>query len=175
MDKLVHLVINGEEVITTDNHPFYVQGRGFIEAGRLLVGDKLVSVNGDDLLIEKYKIEEFEISVNVYNFQVENSHTYLLEEIPYGFTIPNVKLVIIEDDIFLKAKVQMILGTVQIADLAIVLFQILGPMIMLLRLSEMLRIVQNQFGNKLQVQEVVEMHRKLLVVQIQTLLLPQEW
>lgn len=65
-------------------------------------------------------------------------------------------------------------GTVQIADLAIVLFQILGPMIMLLRLSEMLRIVQNQFGNKLQVQEVVEMHRKLLVVQIQTLLLPQE-
>ena len=45
---------------------------------------------------------------------------------------------------------------------------------MLLRLSKMLRIVQNQFGNKLQVQEVVEMHRKLLVVQIQTLLLPQE-
>lgn len=175
VDKLVHLVINGEEVITTDNHPFYVQGRGFIEAGRLLVGDKLVSVNGDDLLIEKYKIEEFEISVNVYNFQVENSYTYLLEEIPYGFTIPNVKLVIIEDDIFLKAKVQMILGTVQIADLAIVLFQILGPMIMLLRLSKMLRIVQNQFGNKLQVQEVVEMHRKLLVAQIQTLLLPQEW
>lgn len=56
VDKLVHLVINGEEVITTDNHPFYVQGRGFIEAGRLLVGDKLVSVNGDDLLIEKYKM-----------------------------------------------------------------------------------------------------------------------
>lgn len=78
VDKLVHLVINGEEVITTDNHPFYVQGRGFIEAGRLLVGDKLVSVNGDDLLIEKYKIEEFEISVNVYNFQVENSHTYFV-------------------------------------------------------------------------------------------------
>ena len=43
-----------------------------------------------------------------------------------------------------------------------------------IKLSKMLRIVQNQFGNKLQVQEVVEMHRKLLVVQIQTLLLPQE-
>ena len=174
VDKLVHLVINGEEVITTDNHPFYVQGRGFIEAGRLLVGDKLVSVNGDDLLIEKYKIEEFEISVNVYNFQVENSHTYFVGRNTVWVHNTNVKLVIIEDDIFLKAKVQMILGTVQIADLAIVLFQILGPMIMLLRLSEMLRIVQNQFGNKLQVQEVVEMHRKLLVVQIQTLLLPQE-
>ena len=30
--------INGEEIITTDNHPFYVQGRGFIEAGSLLAG-----------------------------------------------------------------------------------------------------------------------------------------
>ena len=28
VDKLVHLTINGEEIVTTDNHPFYVQGRG---------------------------------------------------------------------------------------------------------------------------------------------------
>ena len=45
--KLVHLITNGEEIITTDNHPFYVQGRGFINAGNLLVGDKLISVNGE--------------------------------------------------------------------------------------------------------------------------------
>ena len=42
VDKLVHLTINGEEIVTTDNHPFYVQGRGFINAGSLLVGDKLI-------------------------------------------------------------------------------------------------------------------------------------
>lgn len=24
VDKLVHLTINGEEIVTTDNHPFYV-------------------------------------------------------------------------------------------------------------------------------------------------------
>ena len=30
--KLVHLTINGEKIVTTDNHPFYVQGRGFIKA-----------------------------------------------------------------------------------------------------------------------------------------------
>ena len=46
VDKLVHLTINGEEIVTTDNHPFYVQGRDFIEAGNLLVGYKLISVNG---------------------------------------------------------------------------------------------------------------------------------
>ncbi len=75
VDKLVHLTINGEEIVTTDNHPFYVQGRGFINAGGLLVGDKLISVNGEDLTIEDYRIELTEEPVSVYNFQVEDFHT----------------------------------------------------------------------------------------------------
>ena len=53
-----------------------MQGRGFIDAGNLLVGDKLVNVNGEDLLIENYNIELVEESVSVYNFQVEDFHTY---------------------------------------------------------------------------------------------------
>ena len=80
MTQLVHLTINGEEIVTTDNHPFYVQGRGFIDAGNLLVGDKLISVNGEDLVIEKFFIEETEEPVDVYNFQVEDYHTYFLGE-----------------------------------------------------------------------------------------------
>ena len=78
VDKLVHITINGEEIITTDNHPFYVQGRGFIDAGSLLVGDRLVSVNGDDLTIEDYHIELTDEPVSVYNFQVEDFHTYFV-------------------------------------------------------------------------------------------------
>jgi len=78
VDKLVHITINGEEIVTTDNHPFYVQGRGFIEAGNLLVGDKLVSVNGEDLIVEDYHIELTEEPVSVYNFQVEDFHTYFV-------------------------------------------------------------------------------------------------
>ena len=76
--KLVHLTINGEKIVTTDNHPFYVQGRGFIEAGNLLVGDKLISVKGDDLLIEDYHIDLTEEPDLVYNFQVEDFHTYFV-------------------------------------------------------------------------------------------------
>ena len=57
VDRLVHLIISGEEIITTVDYPFYVQGRGFIDAGNLLVGDKLVSSIGEDLLIENYNIE----------------------------------------------------------------------------------------------------------------------
>ena len=78
VDKLVHITINGEEIVTTDNHPFYVQGRGFINAGNLLVGDKLVSVNGEDLIIEDYYLELTEEPVSVYNFQVEDYHTYFV-------------------------------------------------------------------------------------------------
>lgn len=78
VDKLVHITINGEEIVTTDNHPFYVQGRGFINAGSLLVGDKLVSVNGEDLIVEDYYIKLTEEPVSVYNFQVENFHTYFV-------------------------------------------------------------------------------------------------
>jgi len=68
VDKLVHITIDGEEIVTTNNHPFYVQGRGFIDAGSLLVGDKLVSVNGEDLIVEDYYIELTEELVSVYNF-----------------------------------------------------------------------------------------------------------
>lgn len=60
VDKLVHLTINGEEIVTTDNHPFYVQGRYFIETGNLLVGDKLISVNGEDLFVKKHQVEELD-------------------------------------------------------------------------------------------------------------------
>ena len=95
VDRLVHLVINGEEVITTDNHPFFVQGRGFIEAGSLLVGDKLVSVNGDDLFVEKHQIEEFDDPVDVYNFQVEDTHTYFIGS--FGVWVHNAECVVHPD------------------------------------------------------------------------------
>ena len=74
--KLVHLTVNGEEIVTTVDHPFYVQGRGFVEAGKLLVGDKLLDVNGNVLLVENLDVELTDDSVKVYNFQVEDYHTY---------------------------------------------------------------------------------------------------
>lgn len=59
---------------------FYVQGRVFIEAGNLLLGDKLVSAIGEDLLIENYNVELIDELVPVYNFQVEDFHTYHVGE-----------------------------------------------------------------------------------------------
>ena len=42
-DKLVHLTINGEEIITTFDHPFYVNGKGFINASMLWIGAELIN------------------------------------------------------------------------------------------------------------------------------------
>ena len=80
VDKLVHLTVNGEEIVTTVDHPFYVQGRGFINAGNLLVGDTLINVNGEDLPVSDCIIEDCDSPTTVYNFQVEDYHTYFVGE-----------------------------------------------------------------------------------------------
>ena len=74
--KLIHLTINGEELVTTETHPFYVNHRGFVNAGELKVEDQLLDSNGNILLIEKIEVELTDKPTTVYNFQVEDFHTY---------------------------------------------------------------------------------------------------
>ena len=74
--KLIHLVINDEEIITTETHPFYVNNRGFVNAGELKVGDELLDPNKNILLVENFDVELTGKPVTVYNFQVEDYHTY---------------------------------------------------------------------------------------------------
>ena len=73
---LVHLTVNNEEIVTTVDHPFYVKNQGFIKAGELIVGDELLDVNGNVLLVENFDVELTDKPVKVYNFQVEDFHTY---------------------------------------------------------------------------------------------------
>ena len=67
--SLVHLTVNGEEIITTIDHPFYVNDRGFIKAGELIVGDELLNSNCNVLLIENHSVELTDEPTTVYNFQ----------------------------------------------------------------------------------------------------------
>ena len=66
---LVHLTVNGEEIITTIDHPFYVNDRGFIKAGELIVGDELLNSNCNVLLIENHSVELTDEPTTAYNFQ----------------------------------------------------------------------------------------------------------
>ena len=74
--KLIHLMINGEEIITTETHPFYVKNRGFVNAGELAIGDELLDSNCNVLLVKNHSVELTDEPVTVYNFQVEDFHTY---------------------------------------------------------------------------------------------------
>ena len=78
---LVHLTVNGEEIVTTVDHPFYVKDKGFINAGELKINDELLDSNGNILLIENFAIELTEKPVTVYYFQVEDFHTYHVGEL----------------------------------------------------------------------------------------------
>ena len=80
IDTLVHLKINGEEIDTTENHPFWVVGIGWIAAGNLRVGDKVLLKTGEISTVESITVEKLDKPVKVYNFEVEDWHTYFVAE-----------------------------------------------------------------------------------------------
>ena len=80
-DELVHVFVNGEEIITTPNHPFYVHKLGWTSAIKLRAGDILVLSNGEYVVVEFVQHEILESPVKVYNFEVEDFHTYFVGEV----------------------------------------------------------------------------------------------
>ena len=75
-EELVHVFVDDEEIITTPSHPFYSPVKGWTDAVKLRAGDILVLVNGEYVVVEKVQHEILEAPVTVYNFQVEDYHTY---------------------------------------------------------------------------------------------------
>ena len=72
--------MNGEEIVATPTHPFYCPVKGWTDAVHLRAGDILVLVNGEYVVVEKIQHELLENPVKVYNFQVQDYHTYYVAE-----------------------------------------------------------------------------------------------
>src|SRR5690554_6167638 len=68
-----------DEILTTEEHPFWRQGEGWVEAQYLKVGNAIAVAEGD-LLVRQ--IERVDQPLKVYNFTVEGDHTYFVG--PYG-------------------------------------------------------------------------------------------
>lgn len=79
-DSVVRLSINGEAIETTNEHPFYVEGHGWTNASDLKVGDKVRLEDGTTGTVEKAKHVALDNPVTVYNFEVEDFHTYYVSE-----------------------------------------------------------------------------------------------
>ena len=93
-DEIVHITITNadkSESVTIDatpGHPFYVVGYGFKYASELKIGDKLRSVSGDIYEVTDTEVEHFVIPIKVYNFEVEDWHTYAVSEV--GIVVHNL-------------------------------------------------------------------------------------
>ena len=63
------------------DHSFYVKDHGFVTAGELYVGDKLLDASRNVLIVEDTVREITEMPAKVYNFQVEDFRTYHVSEL----------------------------------------------------------------------------------------------
>ena len=79
-NELVHLTIGEESITATPEHPFYVPQKGWVAAIDLRAGDILVTVNGEYVILEQIQHEILEAPITVYNFEVEEFHTYHVGE-----------------------------------------------------------------------------------------------
>jgi len=65
-------------IFTTEEHPFYVDGNGWVAASNLCAGDRLVGLeNNDAVVAEVSRTERVEV---VYNFEASGYHTYFVED-----------------------------------------------------------------------------------------------
>lgn len=80
-NELIHVFVNGEAVTTTPTHPFYSPVKGWTDATHLRAGDILVLVNGEYVVVEKVQHEILETPIAVFNFQVQDYHTYYVSDV----------------------------------------------------------------------------------------------
>ena len=79
-NELVHIKVSGEEIISTPTHPFWVPEKGWTDAIQLRAGDRLQLLNGEYVIVEQVQHEILEAPVTVYNFEVEDFHTYYVSD-----------------------------------------------------------------------------------------------
>ena len=75
-DELVDVTIDGKTIRSTPSHPFYSAQKGWTSAINLRAGDIFVLNNGEYVVVEQIQHELLENPVTVYNFEVEDYHTY---------------------------------------------------------------------------------------------------
>ena len=78
-DTIVHIDVAGEHIETTQGHPFYIVGKGWVKAGELEKGQKLKLYDGREVEIESVNTKGSG-PVITYNFEVKDNHTYYVTE-----------------------------------------------------------------------------------------------
>jgi len=76
----VRVFVEDEEIETTPTHPFWVIGKGWVAAGDIEAGDKVYLYSGEGKEVKEVRFEYLDTPIKVYNFEVEDWHTYFVSE-----------------------------------------------------------------------------------------------
>jgi hypothetical protein len=75
------IVKTGDEAFTTTTtHPFYIENKGWTEAGSLQPGDRFLTLGGESETVTS--TASTNTIASVFNFEVADTHTYLVGERP---------------------------------------------------------------------------------------------
>ena len=85
VSPVLNLHVRGRVIGTTGEHPFFVDGKGWTEARGLSIGDVLVSHDGQRVEVEG--IADSGRIETVYNFEVEDDHTYFVGGEGWGWSV----------------------------------------------------------------------------------------
>ena len=81
VDRLIELDIDGEIIQCTETHPFQVKGKGWVDACDLNPGDIVYTKDWNNATVKSVNLLELNESVEVFNFEVEDCHTYFIGEL----------------------------------------------------------------------------------------------
>ena len=76
--RLIELDIDGEIIQCTETHPFQVKGRGWVNAADLKPYDLVYTKDWKLVGVHSVNLIELDEPVEVFNFEVEDSHTYFV-------------------------------------------------------------------------------------------------
>ncbi|MBO5716486.1 MAG: HNH endonuclease [Clostridia bacterium] len=83
-DKVIDIVVDGETIVTTPEHPFYVVNHdeydGYVSAKYLSVGDCILTASGEALTIDAITSKTLNEPITVHNLSVEDNHCYYVGE-----------------------------------------------------------------------------------------------
>ena len=79
-DTILYIKVAGEVIEATEQHVFYIDNVGWIPASMIEEGDVVVLQSGDKSTVEKIDKVVHNEAITVYNFEVEDFHTYFVSD-----------------------------------------------------------------------------------------------
>lgn len=79
VEETYYITVGDEVITTTIEHPFWIIGKGWVESKNLVVGDLLITLDGEELVIKKIEIKKEHVAVC--NFMVKDFHTYFVSSL----------------------------------------------------------------------------------------------